>query len=187
MTKNEREQAIEYINDKYKEHSGYIGSAVELINPNSHTEAVIKEEVTKALRRINPVANIIDAKIQLKKTGSVKKAIAKFTSDQISGVIFVAGAIVGIRSGRAEVVALVISTNNTMQAEMDKAINIALEALDKYIITPVLETIHDFIMDTIIEPVVRQIQQWIPNPLSPSFFGYNTNNDDASFVCVCSL
>ena len=182
MAKDERQEIIEYLNEKYKEYSGYIGAIVELINPSSNTEATIKAEVAKALRRINPVANIVDAKIQYDKTGSIKKVIANFTSNQISGVILAAGVIVGTRSGKVEAVALVISTNNTMQVELEKVINTTLEAVYSHILIPIQETIHNFLIRTFIEPVVHQIMQWTPNPLAPfSPFGYNTS-DDISFV-----
>ena len=43
MARDERQEVIEHINEKYKEYSGYVGVAVELINPNTDLKATIKE------------------------------------------------------------------------------------------------------------------------------------------------
>lgn len=158
MARDERQEVIEHINEKYKEYSGYVGVAVELINPNTDLKATIKEEVAKVLKRLNPISNVIDANIVLQETGNVKRVFANFTSNQISGVIFAVGVVAGVRSGQPEIIALVVSTNNSLQAESEKAINIILDGLDKYILTPIQEETTKTLKEVFIKPMQRAMK-----------------------------
>ena len=176
MARDERQEVIEHINEKYKEYSGYVGVAVELINPNTDLKATIKEEVAKVLKRLNPISNVIDANIVLQETGNVKRVFANFTSNQISGVIFAVGVVAGVRSGQPEIIALVVSTNNSLQAESEKAINIILDGLDKYILTPIQEETTKTLKEVFIKPMQRAMKyEYFEKGL---YEEYNPNNNE---------
>lgn len=134
------------------------------------------------LKRTNPIINICDSYEEYKKSGEIKKGIARFVANTASGFITAIIVVSGTASAQPELVVMAFVIGDISQKVIEDFANCCLTFLDTHILTPIQETIHNFLIRTFIEPVVHQIMQWTPNPLAPfSPFGYNTS-DDISFV-----
>ncbi|WP_257874590.1 hypothetical protein [Helicobacter sp. TUL] len=134
------------------------------------------------LKRTNPIINICDSYAEYKKSGEIKKGVARFVANTASGAITAIIVVSGTTTAQPELVVMAFVIGDISQKVIEDFANCCLTFLDTHILTPMQETIYNFLIRTFIEPVVHQIMQWTPNPLAPfSPFGYNTS-DDISFV-----
>ena len=147
----------------------------------------IKKLGKKFSKRINPYIYTLDAYAVYKETGKLKNAIARFTADVAGGVVTTFIVVSGVETMQPELIAVSFFVGDITEKVVEEFSLKCLTFLDTHILTPIQETIHNFLIRTFIKPVVHQIMQWTPNPLAPfSPFGYNTS-DDISFVYAYAI
>lgn len=125
MTQEEKE-LLEYT----KAGNNTLGVATQQFEANTPLETKIKSGLSAINKGADIAINVIETKDVYEKTGSKKRALAKFTSNVFAGTV--TAVIIGsaVSSGQVELVVIAFIANDTIQQKSESFLNALFDYIE---------------------------------------------------------